>query len=129
MQGTFCFICHQTYFESTKHQEEQVHFFKTPTHKLSLWKEKLNDDLLETSHICSRHFEAKYINTFMRVGKEYCRLSRDAEPTLLLNASYKNNASATECTDEQKPSTSRKSRARTRTQLPGKFLQTIYLHQ
>ena len=65
------------------------------------------------------HVILKHINKFMRVGKEYWRLSRDAEPTLLLNAIYENNASATECTDEQKPSTSRKSRARTRTKLTG----------
>ena len=48
-----CFICHQTYFESKKHEEEDIHFFKTPAHKLESWRKKLNNiHLLANSHLC-----------------------------------------------------------------------------
>ena len=110
-----CFICHQTYFESKKHEEEDIHFFKTPAHKLESWRKKLNNiHLLANSHLCSRHFEKKYINKFTRLGKECCKLSPDAEPTLLLCQTNKGNNADSK--DEPKQANTRKSRTTSRSQ-------------
>ena len=102
---TFCLVCNLSYTES-KQLDDNIHLFKTPAKKLSARKSKLNAlNLSEKSHFCSRHFESKYINKFSRLGKEYWKLSPNAEPTLLLRVQD----NATDSQDKPKASTKKNS--------------------
>ena len=85
-----CFICGEPRMlrSYTKEDIEQLHFFKTPTHKREKWQMLLKkNNLLDTSLFCSTHFEPKFINIFERNGQVIWKLTKDAEPTLMLEPS------------------------------------------
>ena len=85
-----CFICGEPRMlrSYTKEDKEQLHFFKTPAHQREKWQMLLKkNNLLDTSLFCSTHFEPKFINIFERNGQVIWKLTKDAEPTLMLEPS------------------------------------------